>query len=85
MQINKNFIVDNGHGLPNDKDEYFPEEEVIFISEKADMFDVLVVAGIYKTKMEARAEWTGSRIIPKGFNLYRNIGRDHHMLAILNP
>lgn len=85
IKINKNFIVDNGKGLAADRDTFFPEEDVTYISEKADMLDVLVIAGIYKTRLEALDKWKKNIFIPDGFTMYRNIESEHHMVCVYNP
>lgn len=83
--INKNFIVDNGKAKESDAIEYFADEDVITVSDKADMHDLLVLSGIYKSKSEAKKKWKATdRIIPKGFSMYRKV-EGINMISILNP
>ena len=84
-KIDKNFIVDNGRCRPSDVVNLFPEEEVIYISETADMLDVLIIAGIYKNRAEAFLKWKHAVYIPYGFTTYRKIEEENHMLSIYNP
>lgn len=81
-----NFIVINGNNEERDKKLFFDDEDIIFISNEADMFDVLVIAKLFKSKSEARKNWkrTG-KDIPKGFTCLERLGMLKHNIYILNP
>jgi hypothetical protein len=53
--------------------------------EKADIFDILVVAGAFESKGQARKNWQGIKEIPTGYNEIGPIGKQKLMLFIWNP
>lgn len=90
--IDLNFTVPNGNELPTDVSLFFSDESglvqepVIEISPDKDMYDILVLAGIFPSKGQAKKNWarTGAEI-PKGFTDLTNIGKLRHRITILNP
>jgi len=48
------------------------------------MLDILVQAGFFSSKGQARKNWHGERDIPLGFNVWI-IGKHREVLAIWNP
>lgn len=54
-----------------------------FIDAESDMYDVLVGAGIFKSKLDARKNWTKTGAdIPTGQTLIRGIGKMKKKLCI---
>lgn len=79
-----NFIVASKKVTDKVQAEYFGDEDVVFVTKKADMHDLLVMAGIYESKEEAISKWNRSgKEIPKGLNDYRKIEGDNR-ITILN-
>lgn len=86
MQIDKNFIVQNGNVLDGDKEALFGDEPVEFIPPSTTMFDILVVSGIFPSKSQARKNWTRTgETIPDGFSSFERIGKLKHRIHIWNP
>ena len=78
-----NVMVDNGRLLPGDSALLFGDEEVVIVRD-ADMYDLLVMLGSFKSRSEARKNWRGVRDIPSGWSEYR-VGRLKKELCIWNP
>jgi len=80
----ENVIVRNVYLLPTDAKLFFGDEPVEYIEDGLDMYDVLVLAGIFSSKGQARKNWTRTDAnIPKGFSDFRNIGKLHKRLCLL--
>lgn len=91
--IDKNFVIQNEKfeknkdlldSLFSDNDGNMPE--IIFVNEPIDMYDILVQAGIFKSKSDAKKNWkrTG-REIPKGFSDFQKIGKLNNRITIWLP
>ena len=83
-----NFVIDNENfkeDLIDLIDTLFDGDDVHIIKQ-LDMFDILVMTGLFRSKSEARKNWkrTG-KDIPEGFTDIKNIGKLHHRLTIWNP
>jgi hypothetical protein len=51
-----------------------------------DIYDILVKASIFKSKGDARKNWTRTgKEIPWGFNDFENIGKLKHRIVIYKP
>ena len=82
--IERNFIVSSNKVTKAIETEYFGDEEVTYINKNADMYDLLVVAGIYESKEEAAKKWNRSgKDILSGLNDYRKI-EGANRITILN-
>ena len=85
--INKNFVIKNKY-YETEKDliHHLFDGEKYELLEDVDMYDVLKIAGIFRSKSEARKNWkrTGKEI-PKGYNEFLNIGKLHNQIFIFNP
>ena len=81
-----NFVIDNKNFDEHLLEAIFESEDVQFISAENDMFDILVMCDLFRSKSEARKNWkrTG-KDIPEGFTDIKNIGKLHHRLTIWNP
>ena len=81
-----NFVIDNENFDEHLLEAIFESEDVQFISAENDMFDILVMCDLFRSKSEARKNWkrTG-KDIPEGFTDIKNIGKLHHRLTIWNP
>ena len=54
----------------------FKNEEYRLIPEDCDMYDLLVLLGIFPSKSEARKNWTRTgKEISSGYNEFKNIGK----------
>ena len=85
-----NFIIDNENMEPNADliESLFDlnETDVLMFRQNVDMFDLLVEAGLFRSKSEARKNWKRSeKEIPEGFTDLKNLGKLHHRLTIWNP
>lgn len=82
----ENYIVKNDKYRDGDDILFFDGEEVCFIDDNKDMYDILVMAGLFKSKNQAKNNWTRTgKEIPKGFNDYMNIGKLNKRLTVFNP
>jgi hypothetical protein len=81
-----NFVIDNGNVNEHLVDAMFDGEDVDLLPNTTDMFDILVMTGMFRSKSEARKNWkrTGKEI-PEGFTDIENIGKLHKRLTIWNP
>ena len=86
-----NFVITNENledNFPTDNliETLFDGESFIPVTTGADMFDILVMAGLFRSKSEARKNWkrTG-KDVPEGFTDIERIGKLKHRLTIWNP
>jgi len=81
-----NFIITNGNNDPRDKQLFFGDEDVTLLPNDTDMFDLLVRIGIFKSKTQARKNWTKTgRDIPDGFFDLQKISKQWHRITTLKP
>lgn len=61
-------------------------DPIIFVSKEADMYDILLLTGIFTTRSNAKRDWkrTGKEI-PKGFSYFQKIGKRNARLVIWKP
>jgi hypothetical protein len=84
--IDKNFVVINKYYDQDLLVLFFGGEDVSAVDQNTDMYDVLVMAGIFSSKSQARKNWTRTgKDIPAGFNHFEKIGRLHHSVCVWNP
>jgi len=86
LETETNFVIRNVRFKNSDVDLFFDDEEVnVVMDPNWDMFDLLVFAGIFKSKSQARKNWnrTGAEI-PNGFSDFKNIGKGKKRITILN-
>jgi hypothetical protein len=64
----------------------FGDEGLEVVNPLKDMYDLLVMLGVFSSKSEARKNWirTGKEI-PPGYNEFKNIGKQKKALYIWNP
>lgn len=69
-----------------DVEALFPaDEEIMFISSgSADMLDLLLYAGCFPSKSQARKNWRGSPAIPEGWSEHW-VGKKRRQICIWNP
>jgi len=86
-----NFVIDNENFLDNEDliESLFglnETETVQIVPSTFDVFDMLVDAGLFRSKSEARKNWkrTG-KDVPEGFTDIKDIGKLHKRLTIWNP
>jgi hypothetical protein len=86
-----NFVIDNENFLDNEDliESLFDlneTETVQIVPSTFDVFDMLVDAGLFRSKSEARKNWkrTG-KDVPEGFTDIKDIGKLHNRLTIWNP
>lgn len=79
-----NFIIANGLEEPMDAALFFAPEAVETIGADSDMYDVLVLAGVFRSRSEARKNWNGTRMFPLGFETFV-VGKKKQMIATLRP
>ena len=60
-------------------------EPILEVSDKDTMYDIVVKAGLYPSKSEARRKWITGKEVPPGFHDYQNIGKLHNRLTLWNP
>ncbi len=89
-----NFIIVNEHFKTGDDVLFFGnDEKIIFIDcpvwfktgdRLIDIYDLLVFAKLFPSKGVARKNWNRPGM-PKGFEEFKNIGKHHKTITILNP
>jgi hypothetical protein len=83
-----NIIIRSKHVRLEDRVNLFPDEEVVFVFDpgQKDMYDLLVILGMFKNKSQARKNWkkTG-RDIPTGWTELTRLGKHRRELHIWNP
>ena len=83
-----NFIIVNENFESNKDlvDLLFSDEDIQTLSTNADMFDILVLTGLFRSKSEARKNWNRTgKDIPDGFTDIERIGKLKHRLTIWKP
>jgi len=86
-----NFIILNDSNQSGDAELFFGDHEgnlhddiTIEITPDKDMYDILVMTNIFKSKGDARKNWTKTgKEIPWGFSYFR-VGKLRHTICILN-
>ena len=82
--MSENFIIETGKVEPNDRKHLFGFEKVQYLPIEARMPDVMVQAGIFPSKSQARKNgW--DKDIPWGFSEYEHVGKYHRHIAIWKP
>lgn len=87
-----NFVVKNQWWTQKEEDQLFQgwdlndKDPVTYIESHQDMFDILVDTGLFKSRSEARKNWTKTtKEIPQGFTLLEKLGKRHLTIAIWVP
>jgi len=78
------FIINNGHSRRSDAELFFGQspEDVIWLDGDKDMWDILVIAGVFPSRTQARKNGR-AREIPEGWTDQR-MGKLKHRICILN-
>jgi len=84
-RIDKNFVVINEHYRKDIQDLIFDCEPVAQLESNKTMIDVLVEYGIFKSRGDAKKNWTKGIEIPFGFSDFNNIGKFRHRFCIWKP
>jgi len=74
----------SGHLAPGDREAIFGNEPVEFF-DRATIFDILVAAGCFPSKNEARKNWRGIQTLPEGYTELGPIGKQKLHIFIWNP
>lgn len=69
----------------NERELVFSNQLVNHYQNKTDIFTLLVDAGAFESKGQARKNWQGIKEIPKGYSEIGPIGKQKLMLFIWNP
>ncbi len=78
------FVVDNPSLDPRDPALFFDTEDVEVLPPTATMVDVVVQAGVFSSRGQAKKNgWKGKQI-PAGFSEFK-VGKLNHQITILNP
>lgn len=80
-----NVIVANGNEQDNDRNFFSPNDKIALIPTQADMFDILVIAGIWPSKNQARKNWSGEKSIPVGWTDITLGKKNRTRICIWNP
>ena len=77
-------IIDNEHARRSDAELFFSQspDEVIWLEEKKDMWDILVMSGIFSSRSQARKDGRAQEI-PLGWTDVR-MGKKKRRFCILN-
>ena len=78
------FIVDNEHSRRSDAELFFGQtpEEVFWLDESKDLWDILVICGLFPSRSQARKNGRAKEI-PSGWTDQR-MGKLKHRICILN-
>ena len=83
------FVIDNGNLQGDEHDLFFqcPKEDVVVLHKDATMADVLVHAGIFKSKTQVRKDqkWGKNLELHWGFDHHPRIGKKRMNIAIFKP
>ena len=63
----------------------FGQELIIFINGEPTIYDILVSAGAFESKGQARKNWQGIKKIPVGYSEIGPIGKGKLFLFVWNP
>jgi hypothetical protein len=64
----------------------FGDEEATRVSQDKDIYDCLVMIGAFKSKSEARKNWTRTgKNFESGYNEYTGIGKKRLAMYVWNP
>lgn len=86
-----NFVVKNEYLFDNDVKTLFGDfngniEDVEYIPETLDMYDILVMSNLFKSKSDAKRNWTRTgKEVPCGWSEFKKIGKLNSHLCIWNP
>lgn len=81
-----NYIVENEYYTEDLEDLFFQGEPCIHIPPDKTMPDILVDAGVFPSRGQARKNWTRSGVeIPPGFSDFLGIGKKRLRISILCP
>jgi len=83
MRLDKNFIVPNQFLQDRDKELLFGDEQIEEL-QTTDIFEVLVVCGIFPSKSQARKNWNRGEI-KDGWNDFDRIGKLKHRICVWVP
>ena len=84
-KIIMNIVIENEHWSQDLETVLFAGEPTQHINEPFDMFDLLVLAGIFTSKKQARKNWTMTgQEIPLGFNQF-TVGKKRKDIWIWKP
>lgn len=78
-----NFIIKNENFLEGDPKLFFDDEKVISLDPPKDMYDILVLAKVFKSRSEAKKNYKDKEI-PEGFS-DGYFGKYRIRITILNP
>jgi len=79
-----NVIIDSDRVRDGDRAMLFPDDEDVRVCSGVDMYDLLVMVGVFKSKGDARKNWHGVRDIPGGWSEYK-VGKLKKELCVWNP
>ncbi len=77
------FIVDNGNLRGDEQYLFFQGDEVEFVPVGTTLFDLLVRAGVFKSKSQARKNWKKGKLL-SGFNYFHRLGKKRVTLCVLD-
>lgn len=83
-----NFVITNENLNENSDliDALFGGEGFVPLSTGADMFDILVMTGMFRSKSDARKNWNRTgQSVPEGFTDLERIGKLKKRITIWNP
>ena len=77
-------VMLGAHWIAEDMLPIFGQQPVLGLGNN-DIYDILVAAGAFESKGQARKNWTGVKEIPVGYSEIGPIGKQKLMLFIWNP
>ena len=83
-----NIIIRTKNVRLEDRTDLFPDDEIVWVfdPQEKDMFDFLLMLGLFKSRGQARKNWknTGAEI-PRGWTEFNGLGKFRKSLCIWHP
>lgn len=80
-----NVIIKNGNERESDSRLFPPDENIYTLPAETDMLEVLVLAGVWSSKSQARKNWGGDKFIHAGWTDITLGKKNRVRICIWNP
>lgn len=80
-----NYLIDNGNLRGDESAVFFDGEPCTILPASTTMPDILVLAGVFPSKGQARKDPNWPNAVPMGWTDYQGIGRSKKRITILKP
>lgn len=80
-----NILIEHPNFSKRDRRLIFEDDVATTLPRGATMADVLVLAGVFPSKTQARKNWKGDNEIPEGLNKFHNVGKRRITIFVHKP